>query len=153
MDDLLILLFGTEPLIDDLDPGAENEDQQEDGDVAGREEGLCKVPWPGLRAGNGGKRGRAAEKKAVDMRHEPIKDQQYHDHDGIGQELFPIEELRDDQVGIDIVKSYEEGIVDNKISRRVSFREDIDIARPGIEYKRQRQEAGPGGDVDDDLND
>jgi hypothetical protein len=73
--------------------------------------------------------------------------------EGIGKEFFMIEELRNDQVGIDIIKSDDEHAVHDKKSGKISFRKKriIPFPGPGIEYEGQQQETGPCRDMNDDL--
>jgi hypothetical protein len=82
-----------------------------------------------------------------------IEDQQYKGDEGIGKEFFMIEELRNDQVGIDIIKSDDEYAVHDKKSGKISFRKEriVPLSRPGVKDEGQQQETGPGRDMDDNL--
>jgi len=149
---LFCALFGAQPFVDDLYTRAENEDQQEYGDVARRQQGLLKISWS---AGGASGRGRlqAAEKGMIDAGEASIEDKQGYNNESVDKEFLFVQPFGDEQKGIEIIKGYQQDIVQNKEGREISFGKEREIPRSRVKYKRDHQKADPGCYMNDHLND
>src|ERR1700743_229509 len=89
----------------------------------------------------------------IDARHEPIKDQQPQDQQGIGRELFGTQQLGDKEVDIQVIERDNDRIVHQKIGREIMLGKNIElvVARTGSEDQGQQQETSPCRNMNDDL--
>ena len=103
-------LFGAQPFVDDFYPSAENEYQQEHGDVAGRQQRLLKVPWPS-RGTTGGRRLQASEKGVIDTGEASVENEQAQNDESVDKEFLFVQPFGNEQKGIEIIKGDQQDIV------------------------------------------
>jgi hypothetical protein len=89
----------------------------------------------------------------IDAGETPVKDEQAQNNESIDQELLFIQPFGNEQKGIEIVKCYQQDIVQNKKGGEISFGEEREIPRSRIEYEWDHQKANPGCYMYDHLND
>jgi hypothetical protein len=82
-----------------------------------------------------------------------VKDKERQDKKGIGQEFFCIQQPGDNEIGIQIVKGDNNPVVHDEEGGQISFGKNIilSVSGNGIKDQGQQEEAGPCGDVYDDL--
>src|SRR6185437_12896682 len=98
-------------------------------------------------------RGIAAGQAMIDTGQKGAEHQQAQDQGGIGKEFLLVQQLWQEQIGIQVIEGDEETVVDDKIGREVMVFEKgkIDLPGPGEEKQGQQQEAKPGCQMDRDL--
>ena len=124
---LFITLFGFQPLVDHLDTCAEDEDQEEDGDISGGEEGLLKIVGSSGVGGAHSRRLRlkTAEIIAKEIMIEPgkasIENQESDDDKGIGDEFLVFQQFGYDQVGVDVIEGNQQECVRDEKGGEIPF--------------------------------
>jgi hypothetical protein len=89
----------------------------------------------------------------IDAGETPVEDQQAQNDEAIGKEFLLIQPFRNEQKCIEIIKSDQQDIVQNKKGGKIPLGEEREIPRSRIEYEGYHQEADPGCYVNDQLND
>ena len=148
-----IALLGFQPLVNDLNAGAEYKDQEENGDIPRRQDGLLEIAGPSGRRRAHARRQRlkAAEKIMIDPGKTTVKDQEGQDNERIGNKFLLFQQPGNDQIGIEIVKGYEKDTIYDEKNREVPL--NGEVFRPGKKYKRQQEETNPCRQMNDDLYD
>src|ERR1700722_18929615 len=150
--DLFGPLFRAEPFVDDLDARAEDEYHEEEGDIARIHQ--RRISHAGRSSRLSRLRQQIAEQRVINAGQESIEDQQRQDDEGIRKEFLFIQQLRDDQMRIDVIKGNDEQAVDDKKGRKIPFGEEgkFPFPGPGIEYEGQEQETVPCSNMNDNLS-
>ena len=136
--DLFVTLLGAEPLVDHFDAGAEYEQQEENRDIAGRQQGLIKITRPS-RHGRGAwsrrRRLETAEEKVIDTREASVKDQQAQDQQDIEEEFLSFQEPGNKKVSIEVVEGDQERRIYYKKGRQIPFGKKREVPGTGIKCK------------------
>ena len=154
--DLLIALLGPQPVADDFYTCAEDEDQQEDGDITWGQQGLLKITGFAPRPGRPHTRGHcgleAAEKEMVDPGEAAVEDQQGQDGEAIDGEFFSFQPFRYEEIGIEIIEDDQQDVIGDEEGRKVALFKKGEIPGPWVEYEGYYEEADPGCCMYDDLD-
>lgn len=89
----------------------------------------------------------------VYAREATIEDDQAYDDEPVGKEFLFVQPFGDEQKDIEIIKGYQQYIVQNKEGGEISFREESEIPRSRIEHERDHEETDPGCNMNDQLDD
>jgi len=110
-------------LIDHFDARAEDEYQQEHGDVPRGEQRLLKITGsPRWRPGR--LRLQIRKKVMVYTWEASVKDEQAQYDEAVDKELFMVQPSGDEQIGVEIVKDDQQDIVQDKKGGEIAFRKE-----------------------------
>lgn len=143
-------------MADDFYACAEDEDQQEDGDITRGQQGLLKIT--GFASGSGRPHTRrhsgleATEKEMIDPGETAVEDQQAQDGDAVDGEFFSLQPFRYEEIGIQIIENDQQDIIGDEEGRKIPLFKKGEVPRSWIEYKGDYEEADPGCCVYDDLD-